>query len=105
MTGPIVVIKPLPALWLGLGGNDFFCLSPTGMTGPFLRGWSSFPSFFLFDDPFLTTLGADIDAPSFSFLHAAADALTRALCLAASVSVKGKRRTLSKQTERSGRKE
>jgi len=55
--GPVAVIKPLPTPWLGLGGNDFFCLSPIGMTDPFLSGRSSFPSFFLLDDPLPTTLG------------------------------------------------
>ena len=60
MAGLVAVIKPLPAPWLGLGGDDFLCLSPMEMSDPFLSGWLSFPSFFLFDDPFLTTLGADV---------------------------------------------
>ena len=47
----------------------------------------------------MTTLGADKDAPSFpffffysSFLHAATDDLTNALCLVASISIKDKGR-------------
>ena len=45
-------------------------------------------------------LGADEEALSFSFyLCAAADALTKALCLVASISAKGKRQTLDKQTK------
>ena len=45
-------------------------------------------------------LRADEEALSFSFcLCVAADALTKALCLVASISAKGKRRTLDKQTK------
>ena len=43
------------------------------------------------------TLGANKEAPSlFFYLHAVANTLTKALCLTASISVKGKRRTLDK---------
>ena len=96
--GLVTVIKPLPAPWLGLEGDNFFCLLPTRMTDPFLRGQLAFPSFFLFNDPFPMTLGADVDAPSFSFLQAAADVSTKALCLVASISAKGKWRKLDKKT-------
>ena len=94
--GPIAVIKPLLAPWLGLEGNDFFDLSPAGMADPFLSGWSSFPSLFRLDDPLMTLLGADEEDPSFC-LCTVADALTKALCLANSISAKGKRQTLDKQ--------
>ena len=105
VTRPVTVIKPLPTLWLGLGGDDFFCLSPTRMTGPFLSGRSSFSSLFLLDDPLLTPLGANVDAPSFSFyLCAVVDAFTKALCLTASISMKDKGRMLYKQTKRIQRK-
>ena len=98
VTGLVAVIKPILALWLGLEGDNFFGLSPPGMTGPFLRGWSSFPSLFRLYDPLMMTLGANKEAPSLSFyLHAVANTLTKALCLTASISVKGKRRTLDKQ--------
>jgi len=96
----VAVIKPLPTLWLGLGGDNFFGLSFARRAGPFLSGWSSFPSFFHLDDPLVTPLGADEEAPSFSFyFRAATDTLTRALYLAASIFTKGKRRTLNMQTE------
>ena len=92
VTGPVTVIKPLPVPLLGLEGDDFFGLSTIGMTNPFLNGWSSFPSLFRLDDPLMTTLGADEEAPSFSFcLRATADALTKALYLATSIFAKGKR--------------
>ena len=99
-TGPVVVIKPLPAPWLGLGGDDYFdCLSPTGVSGPFLSGWSSFPSFFHLDIPLLKTLDANVEAPSFSFCVCAIDnALTKALCLLASISTKGKIQVLEEET-------
>ena len=92
MKGPIAVIKPLPAPWLGLGGDDFFGLSLVGRASTFLSGRSSFPSPFHLDDPLVTPLEANEEAPSFSFcLQVAADALIRALCLASSISAKGKR--------------
>ena len=97
VTGLVAVIKPVLALWLGLEGDNFFGLSPLGMIGPFLRGWSSFPSLFRLYNPLMMTLGADKKAPSFSFyLHTVANTLTKALCFTASISVKGKRRTLDK---------
>ena len=97
--GPVTVIKPLPAPWLGLGGDGCFdCLSPAGVPGPFLSGRLSFPSLFHLEVPLPMTLGADIEALFFSFyLRAAADALTKTLCLATSISAKGKTRTLDKQ--------
>ena len=99
-TGPVVVIKPLPSPWLGLGGDGCFdCLSPTRVSGPFLSKWSSFPSFFHLDAPLLTTLDADVEAPSFSFCMRAIDnALTKALCLLASISMKGKMQLLEEET-------
>lgn len=52
------------------------------------------------------TLGADVDTPSsFFYLRVAADALTKDLYLATSISVKGKIRTLDKQTKRRQREE
>ena len=98
VTGPVVVIKPLLAPWLDLEGDNFFCLLPTRMIDPFLRGRLAFPSFFLFNDPYPMTLGADVDAPSFSFLWVVADVSTKALCLATSISAKGKLRKLDKKT-------
>ena len=96
--GPIAIIKPLPAPWLVLGGKDFFGLSPVRKAGPFLSGQSSFPSLFCLDDHLVTPLEIDKEAPFFSFyLRAVVDALTKVLCLAASISAKGKRRTLDKQ--------
>ena len=106
MTGPIAIIKPFPAPWLGLEGDDFFGLSPTEVTSPFLSGRLSFPSLFRFTAPLPTTLGADDDASSLSFfLHSATDALTKALCLVASISVKDEGRALDKQTERKQQEE
>ena len=90
-----VVIKPLPAPWLDLGGDNFLgCFSPR-VTDTFLEGRSSFSLAFLLGAPFMTTLGANKDAYSFpfsfsSFLRAVADALINTLCLAASISVKDK---------------
>lgn len=91
--GPLLVISPLPTSWLGLGGDGYFGYLPlAGVPGPFLRGWLPFPSFYCLDIPLLTTLGVDVEAPFFSFyLHAAADALTKALYLPASISAKDKR--------------
>ena len=91
-----VVIIPLLASWLGLGGDDFLgSLSPR-LTDTFLGGQSSFPSAFHLGAYFSTTLGADEGTPSFpftffssSFLHAVA-APTYALCLVASISAKDK---------------
>ena len=99
-TGPVVVIKPLRAPWLGLGGDDCFdYLSPTRVSGPFLSGWSSFPSFFHLDVPLLKTLDANVEAPSFSFCMRTIDnALTKALCLLASISMKGKMQLLEEET-------
>ena len=68
---------------------------------PFLSGRSFFLSLFYLDVTFSTTLGADVEAPSFSFyLRAAADTLTKALCLATSISSKGKKWMLEKHTKR-----
>ena len=91
-----VVINPLLASWLGLGGDDFLgSLSPR-LTDTFLGGLSSFPSAFHLGAYFSTTLGADEGTPSFpftlfssSFLHAVV-ALTYALYLATSISTKDK---------------
>ena len=64
----------------------------SGNTQSLLNGRSSFPSLFHFGIPLLMPLGADEEAPSLSFcLRVVADALTKALCLAASISVKVKR--------------
>ena len=93
VTGPVAVIRPLPTLWSSLGGNGCFdCLSLAGVPSPFLSGWLSFPSLFRLDVPLPTILGANIEAPSFSFcLSAVVDALTKTLCFATSISAKGKR--------------
>ena len=96
MIGLDVVINPLLALWLGVGGNGFLGSFSPGVTDTLLGGQLSFPSSFLLGAPFLTTLRVDEDAPSFpfaffssSFLSAAAT-LTYALCLANSISVEDK---------------
>ena len=93
MTGPDVIISPLPTPCLGSGGDGFLGSFSLGVTDTFLYGWSSFPSPFLLAAPLVTALGADEDAPSFSLpfpsslLHAAV-ALTYALSLATSISTK-----------------
>ena len=92
--GPDVVIRPLSAPWLGLGGNDFLGSLSPGVVDTFLGGRLSFPSAFLLGTPFPTTLGADKDTPSFpfsfsSFLRAVV-ALINALYLVASISAKDK---------------
>lgn len=91
MTRPDDVIKPLPTLWLGLGGDGFLGYFSPGVTDSFLEGQSSFSLAFLFGAPFLATLGVE-GAPSFpvsTFLYVAA-ALTNALYLAASIFAKDK---------------
>jgi len=97
MIGPVIIIKPLPAPWLGFGGDDFFGLSLAGRVGPFLSRRLSFPLCFLLNNPLVTPLGVDEEALSFYFyFRAPADALTKAFYLTASISTKGKRRTLNK---------
>lgn len=98
VTGPVAVIKPLSTPWLGLGSNGCFdYLSPIVVLGPFLSGRLSLPSLFHLDVPLPQTLGVEVEAPSFSFcLRIATDALTKSLCLIASIFAKGKRRTLDK---------
>ena len=100
VTGPFFVINPLPTPWLGLESEGYFgCLSPARVPSPFLSGWSSFPSLFHLDIPLLMTLGADVEAPSFSFcLRVATYTFTKALCLPASISAKDKRQVLEEQT-------
>ena len=101
VTRPVSVIRPLPSSWLGLGGDSCFgFLSLAGMPGPFFSRRSSFPSLFRLDVPLVTSLGADEEAPSFSFFFLlVAAALTRALCLVASNFAKDKRRMFDKQTQ------
>ena len=84
-------MRPLLASWTGLGSDGYLgLLSPTGMPGPFLSRRSSFLSLFHLDIPLVTPLGGD-EAPSFSIcLRATANALTKVLCLAASISAKVK---------------
>lgn len=97
--GPNSVIKPMLAPWLGLGGNDFFDFSPMVMLSPFFKGQSSFSSLFHLSVPLMMPLGADEETPSFSFLFLfAVAAFTKALCFVASISVKDKKRMLSRKT-------
>ena len=111
MTWPNIVINPLIAARLGLGGDGFLgSLSPRVMD-TLLGGQLSFPLAFHLGASFSTTLGADAGAPSFpfaffssSFLHAAA-ALTCALCLAASISTKDKWRVLDQETKKKERRQ
>ena len=105
--GPDVVISPLPAPWLGLGGDDFLGSLSLGVTVTFLEGGLSFSSAFLLGTPFSTALGADEDTPSFpfsffssSFLRAETDALTKAFYLVASISVKDKRREVKHKDDK-----
>ena len=97
--GPNIIINPLSAPWLSLGGDGFFESLSSRVTVTFLEGRLSFPSAFLLGAFFLTALGADEDAFSFpfafysSFLHVAT-VLNYALYMAASISTKDKWRAL-----------
>ena len=88
LTGPKEVIAPLPAPWLGLGGDFSFVAPLPGVTAAFLAGRRSLPLGFLFAC-LVEALGVDDVSPpaSFAFFSAfwrAAAALI--LCLADSIS-------------------
>ena len=94
-------------VWAWEATTAWVFLSLAGMPGPFLSGLSSFLSLFCLDIPLVTPLGADEEAPFFSFcLRAATDTYTKALCLAASIStkVKDERYASRREYETDGRK-
>ena len=91
MTGPLEVITPLPAPWLGLRGDFLFREASPKVTAVLFDGQSSSPSGFLFET-LLTVLGADEVHSSVPFANFASSFLrataTLILCLTASISTK-----------------
>ena len=99
--GPFLVIRPFPTTWRG-GGNGWRripLLIPSGQPVPVLDRRSSFAFFFPLGIALALTLEADSKAPPWC-LRAAADFLTIALYLPASIPTKGWKQMLEKKADK-----